>query len=92
MTKHVFTTVMCFNNYMATTQQTADFIIEQLKNVGEVYARKMFGEFGLYCDGRVFDFICDDILFVKPTILAPNFLRPVATKLLRLYCSVMQSE
>lgn len=31
-----------------------------------VTARRMFGEYGLYCDGRVFGLICDDTLFLKP--------------------------
>ena len=29
--------------------------------------KKMFGEFGLYCDGKFFGSICDDRLFIKPT-------------------------
>ena len=30
-------------------------------------ARKMFGEYGLYCDGTFFAVICDDQLFIKIT-------------------------
>lgn len=26
---------------------------------------KMFGEYGIYCDGRMVVFVCDDWLFVK---------------------------
>lgn len=32
----------------------------------QVTARRMFGEYGLYCDGRFFGLICDDTLFLKP--------------------------
>ena len=27
----------------------------------------MFGEYGLYCDGKMVAMVCDDRLFVKPT-------------------------
>ena len=27
----------------------------------------MFGEYGLYCNGKFFGMICDDKFFVKPT-------------------------
>lgn len=27
----------------------------------------MFGEYGLYCDEKVVGFICDELLFVKPS-------------------------
>ena len=27
----------------------------------------MFGEYGLFCDGKMFGMVCDDRLFVKPT-------------------------
>ena len=49
---------------MSTKSQTADFIIEQLGGL-DVRVRKMFGEYGLYCDDKLPAFICDDTLFVK---------------------------
>ena len=45
----------------------ADFIVDQIARAGEVSARKMFGEYGLYCDGKMVGVICDDQLFLKPT-------------------------
>ncbi len=33
---------------------------------GAVSARKMFGEYALYLDGKVVGLICDDRLFLKP--------------------------
>jgi TfoX/Sxy family transcriptional regulator of competence genes len=27
----------------------------------------MFGEYGIYCDGKMVALVCDDQLFVKPT-------------------------
>ncbi len=52
---------------MATRQSTADYIVDQLAGAGDVRASKMFGEYGLYCDGKVVALICDDRLFLKPT-------------------------
>ena len=30
-------------------------------------AKRMFGEYGLYCDGTIVALVCEDQLFVKPT-------------------------
>ena len=52
---------------MASQQRTVDFILEQIGKAGAVSARKMFGECGIYCDGKMVALVCDDMLFVKPT-------------------------
>jgi TfoX/Sxy family transcriptional regulator of competence genes len=52
---------------MATSQSTADFILDQLSSVPKVRVRKMFGEYALYCEDKVVALICDDQLFVKIT-------------------------
>jgi TfoX/Sxy family transcriptional regulator of competence genes len=52
---------------MASSQSTVDFILDQMAAAGAVTAKKMFGEYGLYLDGRMFGMVCDDNLFVKPT-------------------------
>ncbi|MBZ5788566.1 TfoX/Sxy family protein [Burkholderia contaminans] len=52
---------------MASSQSTVDFIVEQMGAAGTVSARKMFGEYGIYCDGKMAALVCDDRLFVKPT-------------------------
>lgn len=52
---------------VSTQQSTVDYILEQSAGAGTMTARKMFGEYGLYCDGKVMAFICDDQLFIKPT-------------------------
>ncbi len=53
---------------MATSQSTVDFIVEQVTGAGTVAARKMFGEYALFCDGKLVALICDDQLFIKPTV------------------------
>jgi TfoX/Sxy family transcriptional regulator of competence genes len=52
---------------MATRQRTIDFLLEQTASAGAMAARKMFGEYGLYCDGVFIGVVCDDNLFLKPT-------------------------
>jgi len=52
---------------MASKQSTVDFILEQISNSGVVRAKKMFGEYGVYCNDKIVAFVCDDQLFLKPT-------------------------
>lgn len=51
---------------MATKQSTIEYIEDQLTGL-DVSSRKMFGEYALYCGGKVVALICDDTLFVKIT-------------------------
>ena len=57
---------------MASHREFVEFITEQLREAGDVRARPMFGEYGLYCDGVFFAVICDNQLFVKPTPQGEN--------------------
>ena len=58
---------------MATKQSTIDYILDQLVSTGNVSARKMFGEYALYCDFRVVALVCNDTLYVKITEEGKNF-------------------
>lgn len=53
---------------MASQQRTVDYIVEQCSGAGSVSARKMFGEYALFCEGKLVALVCDDQLFVKPTV------------------------
>jgi TfoX/Sxy family transcriptional regulator of competence genes len=59
---------------MASDQSFVDFVLEQIKNAGEVTAKKMFGEYGIYSDGKLFGMICDNKLFIKPTSSGREFI------------------
>ena len=52
---------------MGTRAETMEFLADQLGGLPNIRYRKMFGEYGLYCDEKVVAFVCDDELFVKPT-------------------------
>ncbi len=51
---------------MASDQDTVDYICGQMAGAGQITARKMFGEYGVYCDGVIIGLICDNQLFLKP--------------------------
>jgi DNA transformation protein and related proteins len=59
---------------MATKQSTVDFILKQLSKAGAMSAKKMFGEYGVYCDGKIVALVCDDQLYVKPTAAGEDFI------------------
>ena len=59
---------------MPSNQTTADYILEQIAKAGNVRARKMFGEYTIYCDEKIVGFVADDQLFIKPTQIGKKFL------------------
>lgn len=59
---------------MASDQTFVDFVLEQIEGAGEISAKKMFGEFGVYSDGKLFGLICDNKLFIKPTKSGREFI------------------
>jgi DNA transformation protein and related proteins len=59
---------------MSSKQSTVDFILDQIAEAGRVSARKMFGEYAIYCNNKVVALVCDDQLFVKPTSAGKAFI------------------
>jgi TfoX/Sxy family transcriptional regulator of competence genes len=53
--------------YMSSSPEFVRFVVEQFDAGLGVTHRKMFGEYGLFCDGKMFGMVCDDRFFVKPT-------------------------
>jgi TfoX/Sxy family transcriptional regulator of competence genes len=62
---------------MASDQNFVDFVVKQIENAGEITAKKMFGEYGIYSDGKIFGLICDNKLFIKPTNSGREFIENV---------------
>jgi DNA transformation protein len=50
---------------MKTSNEFAAHSAELLAAVGQVVARRMFGDHGLYCDGTMFALIAGDVLYLK---------------------------
>ena len=51
---------------MSTRPDTITHLLDSLTLL-PLTARKMFGEYALYLDGKVVALVCDDQLFLKPT-------------------------
>ncbi len=62
---------------MASDQSFVEFIVDQIENAGEITYKKMFGEYGLYCDDKIVALVCDNQLFVKPTKAGESFISNV---------------
>lgn len=62
---------------MASDKDFVEFVVDQIRNAGEISYRKMFGEYAVYCDGKVVALICDNHLFVKPTKSGRSFIGDV---------------
>ncbi len=52
---------------IASDKSFVDYVTEQLAGAGSIHAKRMFGEYGLFCDGLFFAAICDNQFFVKIT-------------------------
>jgi TfoX/Sxy family transcriptional regulator of competence genes len=52
---------------MASDETFVAFIRDQMAGAGPISARRMFGEFAIYCGEKVVALVCDNQLFVKPT-------------------------
>jgi TfoX/Sxy family transcriptional regulator of competence genes len=65
---------------MPSDQSFVDFIITQMDTSGQIAAKKMFGEYGLYCDDKMFALVCDNKLYFKPTQSGREFIGDVVEK------------
>ena len=52
---------------MASNADLVQYIADQCAGAGEITTKKMFGDYGIYCNGKIFGLICDDRFYIKPT-------------------------
>ena len=52
---------------MASSKEFVEYVAGQLRDAGIISYRKMFGEYGWYCDGKFLGVVCDNQLYVKIT-------------------------
>ena len=50
--------------------ELVQYIVEQASKAGEVCAKKMFGDYCLYCDGKPVGLICDNYLSLSVWTIA----------------------
>ncbi len=60
--------------FMASDQSFVDYVCDQLAPAGEIIHKKMFGEYGLYCQDKIFALVCDNRLYFKPTEAGREFI------------------
>jgi len=52
---------------MATSEDYLDYVLDCLRGLGEVEAKRMMGEYCLYFKGKLVGLICDNRFLVKRT-------------------------
>lgn len=52
---------------MASNPDFVQYIVDQFIGAGNIEARKMFGDYTLYCNGKIFGLVSDNGLYLKPT-------------------------
>ncbi len=52
---------------MSTRPETLAFLLDQLGDWPSLRTRRMFGEYCVYVGDKPVAFVCDDLLYVKPT-------------------------
>lgn len=62
---------------MASDLSFVEYVVDQLDEDCAATYKHMFGEFGLFSDGKLFGLICDNRLFVKPTEGGRAFIKDV---------------
>ena len=62
---------------MACNQDFVQYIADQCADAGDITVKKMFGDYGIYCNSKINGLICDDQFFLKPTETVIPLLRIV---------------
>ena len=60
---------------MASNPDFVQYIADQCSGAGNIEAKKMFGDFGIYCNDKIFGLICDNGFYLKPTEAGRKLLR-----------------
>ena len=62
---------------MASNADFVQYIADPCSGAGDIVAKKMFGDYGIYCNGKIFGLICDDHFYLKPTDEVRPLLRQI---------------
>ncbi|MBP5361140.1 MAG: TfoX/Sxy family protein [Bacteroidaceae bacterium] len=65
---------------MASNADFVQYIVDQCSGAGRIVAKKMFGDYGIYCDEKIFGLICDNRLYLKPTEKVRDLLEEVVLR------------
>ena len=53
---------------MSSDLSFVEYVRDQISDAGQIAFKKMFGEYAIYCNEKVVALVCDNQLFVKPTV------------------------
>lgn len=59
---------------MASTVEFVEYVCEQIGGAGNITYKKMFGEYGVYCNQKIIGLICNNQFFVKKTKVGETLL------------------
>ena len=65
---------------MASNSDLVQYIVDQCSSAGNIEARKMFGDYGLYCNGKLYGLISDNGLYIKPTEECKGLLKDIVMR------------
>lgn len=65
---------------MASQTDFVQYVADQCSGAGEITVRKMFGDYAIYCNGKIFGLICDNCLYVKPIEALRPLLRTIVMR------------
>lgn len=62
---------------MASTVEFVEYVCDQISGAGVITHKKMFGEYGIYCDSKIIGVVCENQFFVKKTTAGEALLNSV---------------
>jgi len=62
---------------MASRPDFVQYIADQCSGAGVIKTRKMFGDYGIYCNDLIIGLVCDNGFYLKPTEEMESRLRRV---------------
>ena len=65
---------------MASNIDFVQYIVDQCSGAGEIAAKKMMGDYCIYCNGAIFGVICDNNLYIKETDAGRVLLKEVVLR------------
>ena len=58
---------------MASSPDFVEYVCDQIGGAGSIAYKKMFGEYGIYCDGKVIGVICDNQMCIRDSLISFPF-------------------
>lgn len=62
---------------MASTAEFVEYVCDQTSGAGIITYKKMFGEYGIYCNGKIIGLVCNNQLLIKKTKIGDSLLKEV---------------